>query len=319
MAYESYSSAGKTIEIESDDSSITVYVSGFSTVNYDRIFYIKYKKSSQSTSNYAVIDYMEVPGGKDPDDPWEAYQKDLKADTTYSIKITVFNNENYEVVWEWEKTSAISTDPKIPIPTIEKIDTSRGRSDVRVYWDVDSHTSGTIYTIYVKEKGGSYYNKLSTTKVPSSGYSSIEVDKYKTIYYIYIEADYDGMIEESGTKTFEVDLIIPDTWIWTLSERDAFNNKGLVSTITQTRWNNFISWARDVIAYINDRDSVSNNQIPNNANMKDDKILYADSWNAIDYYSRKACKDSTHIDRSSGDIVKGEYFIDLTDILNGEI
>ena len=68
-----------------------------------------------------------------------------------------------------------------PIPTISSIDTSRGISDVRIYWDVDKHVSGTTYTIYVKQSGGSWVAKTTLTSVPSSGYTSINVNKSNTL------------------------------------------------------------------------------------------------------------------------------------------
>ena len=293
MGYKAYTSSGKTIEIYSDEKSITVSVSGFDgKTNYPRDFYIKYKRESQSSSyyNYLGDGYMAVAANVAPDDPWENYQDGLWDDTSYSVKITVYNSNTIDVVWEWEKEAAISTDPLpvvVPVPYIWDIDTSYGLSDVRIYWDVDEHVSGTYYTIYVKKSGGSYYKKATATKVPSSGYTSISVDSFNTTYYVYIEAEYDGEYEESDSETFKITLTVPSAWSWTTAEKNAFNNNGLISTITRTRWNNFIAWARTVIAYINNRDSASYDQIPNSANMGTDKVLYAESWNAVDYYSRK--------------------------------
>lgn len=326
MGYEVYTSSGKTIEIYSDEESITVSVSGFDgAVNYPRNFYMRYKRESQSSSNYDYLGdgYMEVSANAYPDDPWENYQDGLLNDTCYSVRITVYNSNTLNVVWEWEEEAAIYTDPlpiEVPIPYIYDIDTSYGLDDVRIYWDVENeHVNGTTYYFYAKKSGGSYYYKTEATKVPSSGYTSIDVDSFNTTYYVYIKAEYEGEYEESSAESFIVELTIPNPWNWTTTEKNVFNNNGLISTITRTRWNNFISWAQTIIAYINDRDGASHATIPNSAVMGTDKILYAESWNAVDYYSRVACGDSSHVTRESGDPVKGSYFTSLTDILNNEL
>ena len=93
---------------------------------------------------------------------------------------------------------------------------------------------------------------------------------------------------------------------------------GLCSTITRTRWNDFIAWARTVIDYINNRDGTRYEAIPTAANMGTDKILTAEAWNAVDYYARVAC-GSTHTEVQKGDIVYGRYFTDLTNLLNNEL
>lgn len=312
MGKATYTSAGKTIEITSDYESIEVSVSGFSSVNYDRAFYISYKRESQTSGSYSYLGegYLEVAADVDPDDPWVTYQDGLWSETTYSVKIVVYNNSTYNIVWEWEEESAITTDAKVPIPTINSVDTSNGISDVKIYWDVDEHVSGTEYIIYVStSKNGTYYEKTDIIKkVPTSGYTSISVDKYDTTYWVYVEASYDGETEISNKKSFSIALEVPSTWSWTEAEKGALNNHGQVSTITKSRWNNFIAWARTVIAYLNAKNGKSYEQIPNEADMGTDKILYAESWNAIDYYSRVACGNNGHVTRSSRRSCKRKLF-----------
>ena len=127
-----------------------------------------------------------------------------------------------------EETEAFTTETTpivTPIPTISSIDTRRGISDVRIYWDVDKHVSGTTYTIYVKQSGGSCVAKTTLTSVPSSGYTSINVNKSNTLYYVYIQANLDGDTVDSNTKNFKVVLTVPSAWTWTTAELNAFNNK----------------------------------------------------------------------------------------------
>lgn len=112
-----------------------------------------------------------------------------------------------------------------PTPTINSIDTSRGISDVRIYWDVDEHVSGTTYTIYVKQSGGSWVAKTTLTSVPSSGYTSTNVNKSNTLYYVYIQANLNGDTVDSNTESFRVTLTVPSAWTWTTAELNAFNNK----------------------------------------------------------------------------------------------
>ena len=223
----SYKSNGKTIKITYDFSSATVSVSGFDgSTDYPRDFYITYKRSTLSSSSYKNFGSggFTLAANELPPDPWEEEQIDLASETTYSLHITVWNTKKIEKVWEWEETEAFTT-IVTPTPTISSIDTSRGISDVRVYWDVDKHVSGTTYTIYVRQSSGSWVAKTTLTSVPSSGYTSINVNKTNTLYYVYIQANLDGDTVDSNTKSFKVTLTVPSTWAWTTAELNAFNNK----------------------------------------------------------------------------------------------
>lgn len=227
----SYKSNGKTIKITYDFSSAIVSVSGFDgSTSYPRDFYITYKRSTLSSSSYKDFGSggFTLAANELPPDPWEEEQTDLASETTYSLHITVWNTKKIEKVWEWEETEAFTTEttPVVtPTPTINSIDTSRGISDVRIYWDVDKHVRGTTYTIYVKQSGGSWVAKKTLTSVPSSRYTSINVNKSNTLYYVYIQANLDGDTVDSNTKNFKVVLTAPSAWIWTTAELNAFNNK----------------------------------------------------------------------------------------------
>lgn len=230
----SYKSNGKTIKITYDDTSAIVSVSGFDgSTGYPRDFYITYKRSTLSSSSYKDFGSggFTLAANKLPPDPWEEEQTGLVSETTYSLHITVWNTEKVEKVWEWEETKAFTTEATpivTPTPTIDSIDTSGGISDVRIYWDVDEHVSGTTYTIYVRQSSGSWIAKTTLTSVPSSGYTSINVDKTNTLYYVYIQANLDGDIVDSNTESFRVTLTVPSTWEWTTTELNAFNNKRTV-------------------------------------------------------------------------------------------
>lgn len=140
--------------------------------------------------------------------------------TAYVYTIASDGKANYDSI-SFTTGSLIVT----PTPTIDSIDTSRGISDIRIYWDVDEHVSGTTYTIYVRQSSGSWVAKTTLTSVPSSGYTSINVDKTNTLYYVYIQASLNGDTVDSNSESFRVTLTVPSIWEWTTAELNAFNNK----------------------------------------------------------------------------------------------
>lgn len=224
----SYKSNGKTIKITYDDTSAIVSVSGFDgSTGYPRDFYITYKRSTLSSSSYKDFGSggFTLAANEMPPDPWEEEQTGLIPETSYSLHISVWDTKAVETVWEWEEVEAFTTEATTPTPTINSIDTSRGISDVRIYWNVDEHVSGTTYIIYVKQSGGSWFAKETLTSVPSSGYTSINVNKSNTLYYVYIQANLNGNTVDSKTKNFKVTLTVPSAWTWTTAELNAFNNK----------------------------------------------------------------------------------------------
>lgn len=181
-------------------------------------------------------------------------------------------------------------------PDIWKINTDYGKEDVRIYWDCEGHVSGVTYKILAREKGsGNEWVEKASLSKPPKNYTSIEVNKYKVTYEVKVTAFYDGEEYGNDTDDFSVPPLSPGPWEWTTAEWKALTENGETKTITVERWNRFISWLNDVIGYRAAEEDQDYAQIPNSAKAGSDKILYANSWNAIDYYS-SLITGHTHIE-----------------------
>lgn len=120
---------------------------------------------------------------------------------------------------------------------------------------------------------------------------------------------------DSRETSLTITITKPSVWSWTTSESNAFKNKGLLTTLTRTRWNEFISWAITVIAYANTAYNEGFDTIASTNKMGTDKILYATSFNNI--RAKIDQLSSTGISTvSKGDIIYGHYFTDLSDAVN---
>ena len=140
-----------------------------------------------------------------------------------------------------------------------------------------------------------------------------------TTYYIWVS----GL---SGTDVGETVLhIVPPEgsstqWTWSDSAHNAFANNGNTRDVPYTEWNEFVKLVAKKTGY-----PVSS------AEMKaDDTTLYAIQFNAVRYAigSVNTFQNGTNSirdhhtetgqwDMSSGEVVKGQYFIDLAKYLNG--
>jgi hypothetical protein len=110
--------------------------------------------------------------------------------------------------------------------------------------------------------------------------------------------------------TTKGDTTRPANWVWSTTVSTALQNKGAVSTLTYTEWNNFVDKVQDFLTYKSKTNSITSAKMTS-----DNKVMTATKFNlvkdAIDSMS------STGISKQQpGNIVYGSYFITLADTLN---
>ena len=268
------------IECEETALTITVYVDGLDS---------SYSKSDRRITWEIYDDDGDLVGqksgrlGAEIESSPSVTFKNLAPDSKYEIWYRIYTDSGSIDVSDYT-----SANTNMIEPYIWDIDVDYGKEDVRIYWDCDEYISGkTTFSIFAQQQGDDrWWPKKENLTRPPSSYTSISVDKYNVKYRIKIIAYYQGEEQDYDTDSFTVPPISPGAWEWTTQELRALKNKGTMSTITATRWNSFISWLNDVIGYCAAMDDEDYSQIPSSAKLGSDKILYADDWNAIDYYSR---------------------------------
>ena len=142
--------------------------------------------------------------------------------------------------------------------------------------------------------------------------------KSGTTYYIWVRG-----ISSTKTGNFSINIEPPDGsssgWVWSDDSYNAFLNKGETTDVPYTEWNEFVEYVADKTGYY----------LVSALMDSSDKTLYADKFNAVREAigGKNTFKDGTNSikdhfnstgswDMSSGESVKGQYFIDLTEYLN---
>lgn len=135
-------------------------------------------------------------------------------------------------------------------------------------------------------------------------------------YYIYVLYD-NSYYFCVGSVTFQAgsDFLV---WAWTEDEQDAFLGRGLFSTLTSKRWDEFLSWCNSALTLKNkNNDLIEEDCFIGN---KTDKTLYATTFNTIlDTLSQIATFQTKELQQANfktGDVIKGDYFIELAEVMN---
>lgn len=237
----------------------------------------------------------------------------LNFGTTYFISVSAGNNYGWS---DYSSENQGTTAPQTPViyasnktNTSVRINLSSMSGDwtrVEIY---RYNSSGTLLGTATITKTGNQYVDYSLT---SGTY------KFRARAFLVIGSTTIKSVYESN----EIELTFsprPQNWEWTSTELNAFNNKGAVSTLIYTRWNNFI----DKIIEFRNYKGLSTNVIVNGTSYSismakmtaNDKVLTALRFNI----ARQAIGEmyATGIStKYPGDPVYGWYFITMANSLN---
>lgn len=165
---------------------------------------------------------------------------DLGYGSTYELRVRACNNYGCS---PYSNLSLLTTRPKRP-----SLSTSIAGTTLSVV--VTGLTGNyTDVTVYLRDSSGTelqsktatYNNQTVTfTLSPNTDYKV----NGRTRLYVHqtnLYSNYTTLISASVQK--------PSLWYWTTAETNAFNNNGLVTVLTYTRWNSFIDKVNEFRTY----------------------------------------------------------------------
>ena len=122
------------------------------------------------------------------------------------------------------------------------------------------------------------------------------------------------MPNQNATITAYAKVGIAD-WEWTSAEIAAFTGKGRFSVLTAARWNEFLDWCNEVLAF-KGKTTIGSSYYGTKG-----EPLYASDFNYIIDRLETVATISSAISstKSKGDIIKGSYFIDIANAMNNVI
>ena len=173
-----------------------------------------------------------------------------------------------------------------------------------IYFKISSKNSNTDFSSAIGVEGNSVYHTFTADK---NGYAF----ELGATYYVEITAkDLAGNYSNKTIVKVIPTLERPASWNWTDYERDAFENRGAISTLTWQRWNAFLDNVKGTASwYHNNSSDIYGVE---KAKMSDSsKILTAERFNIVK--NAIGSMNATGIsDRQKGDFVLGSYFITLS-------
>lgn len=164
----------------------------------------------------------------------------------------------------------------------------------------------------------------------SAGYPEFEISYNVTagiLYYIWVRdvngdlsfTTYLHITPPQSDEPDEPDEPPSESWSWSDKAKNAFENNGKTTDVTYTEWNNFVKFV----------EAKTNVDLSSAEIDPSDKTIYASKFNAVrraiggkntfqngtnsikDHYNGTGSWDM-----SKGDIIKGQYFIDLAKYAN---
>lgn len=292
MAYLEFGSTGETY--------INVRIAGLDT-NYSRSDrYVEWEvDGSPAGTTTGIPAYASTT-------PWKQLSG-LSPGTLYYIRGDIYYTSGgvwYSTFYDgFESTD--SPTPVIPAPSNTWF-TNVTTSSITFNWSsVAEATDG--YDVYFKENSGDSYQFITNTQNGSWQFNSLSSG---TTYYFGVRA-VSGSNESSmatDSQSTSSAPVRPSNWNWTTAELSAFNNNGAITTITYTRWNDFV-------ARVNAFRTYKGFSTISASMSSSDKVLTASRFNTVN--SAINTMYNTYIGTvSSGDDVLGSYFITLADSLN---
>ena len=198
-------------------------------------------------------------------------------------------------------------------------------------WELANTTNTNSVEILTSITEPAYGSTSGTRKYTSSDMSvsvcTISFDEPGN-YYVWLNL-YNGstLIDSSYPALITIKAIkppAPEAWAWSEDELNAFNNQGVVGSLTAGRWNAFLDKLNESIQYCNLYDKGSIKLVLDDEKMQANKIMRATSFTSIcsklnslcSYRGVNGCGISSV---SKNDIIFGAYFIQLQDALNRAI
>lgn len=141
---------------------------------------------------------------------------------------------------------------------------------------------------------------------------------YGNVYYVKFTAkDKAGNYSSAKESFLTYSTTRPSDFNWTTDERNAFTNKGAITTLKYSRWNEFIDNVKAMASWKhNTTDDIYGVLDAKMTNTTEGRTLTAVKFNKVK--NAIGSMNSTGIsDVQKGDIVKGDYFITLSSKLGG--
>ena len=173
-----------------------------------------------------------------------------------------------------------------------------------IYFKISSKNSNTNFSNAIGVEGDSVYHTFTTDK---NGYAF----ELGATYYVEITAkDIAGNYSSKTLVKVVPTLERPANWNWNDYERNAFENRGSISTLTWQRWNAFLDNVKGTASWYHN--NASDVYGVEKAKMSDSsKALTAERFNIVK--NAIGSMNSTGIsDRKKGDFVLGSYFITVS-------
>jgi hypothetical protein len=218
------------------------------------------------------------------------------------------------------------TAPVIPALSSFYVSPVSGSLNVSCSWGITNNKSSVTTEVRADVSSPSNYQTSGYRKgyySYSTTSSTITFDKSGTFYVwinLFNNSEYVGTI----IRTVTTSLSKPSLWNWTQSELTAFANKGNITALTRTRWNEFLSQINLAISFCNSARGSGLSTITSGQMMGTDKIMYATSFSAVCQKLNAVCSSSNVTgcgisSVSTGGTIYGYYFTNLSAALNRAI
>lgn len=299
--------------------------SSFTTANYKCVGITIYKFTQQASSINGIVD--SIASGAGGTTVTSGWIKRDPGDYTFWGFAQAANGKYYPIQDSLDGVS-VTVESGVTLPSIKSfsISTVDGTLSGDCEWSIGNADSGVTCEIRASTTRPSDYEDDGYQKgeygwrITSDTISFNGANKY----YVWLNLYYDGKYVETSITTFTPDLEKPSKWSWTSAETNAFNNKGKITALTQTRWNAFIAHVNLAISYYNEANSGNLTLIYDASKMGDDKILYAEDFTSVCGRINSLCwkfgvQDTAISSVSKGDAIMGSYFTTLSSALNRAI
>lgn len=231
---------------------------------------------------------------------------------TYDVRLSIYDGNtrlDYDTVW--------NVVVEITLPYLSSFTVTQVSNTTAVYvnYRIGDYASGAEAVLYARQgTSGSWVYKGTYTSRSLTD-ERIAVNTVGT-YQFRLELNYDGNFVEKLERTITISIEKPSNWSWTTAEQNAFNNKGVITALTRTRWNAFLDWLITVIAYANNAYNAGYDTILSANKMGTDKILYASAFNNIHAKVRQLGATGIPSTVYKGGIIYGSYFTSLASTAN---
>lgn len=209
------------------------------------------------------------------------------------------------------KTSQIAVDLRLPV--VSEFTCSTNQLVGTFDWNISNMSDSYSYKLYIKFSSDSSYSYVSPSySATSYSYTFARVGTYYCHIVIYNDAgDEVSRSPSSGDITVVTSYNVTD-FAWTSNELDAFNSRRSFSTLTKSRWNEFIDYINACVPYFNAKNGTSCDTLSASVKVGNDGVLYANDFKLIcekiNEITGATMTGITLSEINAGAIVKGSYF-----------